>query len=108
MSSPSNYFPGTLGMPTQDRSKLLMQRMRDVIEGSELIRQECNRIRNELLTLGVEPDLCLTSLIAHLQYDIVALRVKFGYMTGLKGDELGALLSQLANPHLRMSNEDPA
>lgn len=108
MSSPSNYFPGTLSMSVQDRSKLLMQRMKDVIEGAELIRQECNRIRNEMLTLGVEPDVQMLSLLSHLQIDVVALRLKFGYMTGLKGEELEALLQQMRNPAVRMDNEDPA
>lgn len=108
MSTPDNYIVGSIGLSVQDRSKLLMQRMRDVIEGSELIRKECNRIRNELLTLGVAPDIELTGLLAHLQYDIVALRVKYGYLTGLKGDELIALLNQLANPAVRSSNEDPS
>lgn len=107
MGSP-NYFPGTLGMTTQDRSKLLMQRMRDVISGAELIRQECNRIRNEMLTLGVEPDEHILSLLSHLQIDLVHLRVKYGRMTGLKGEELNQLLAQLANPAVRMDNEDPA
>lgn len=109
MGSSDNYFPGTTsltGIP--ERTALVMKRMRDVIEGSELIRKECNRIRNEFLSLGLPPDTEFTSLLRHLQIDMVALRVKFGYMTGLKGDDLQRLLDQLENPHVRMDNEDPA
>lgn len=98
MSTSINYFPGTLDMSPTQRMNTLMTRLQSVIEGSELIRQECNRIRNEFLTLGVPIDQEFLGLLSHLQVDIVHLRVKFGYMTGLKGEELNALLAQLANP----------
>jgi hypothetical protein len=61
-----------------------------------------------MLTLGVEADENLLSLLSHLQIDLVHLRVKYARMSGLKGEELIRLLDQLANPAVRMSNEDPA
>lgn len=108
MSTPDNYLPGSSDLNPAERLRLLMERLRSVIEGSELIRKECNRIRNEFLTLGVPIDQEFLGLLSHLQIDIVHLRVKFGYMTGLKGEELQSLLRLLENPLSQLSNEDPA
>jgi hypothetical protein len=107
MASPDNYFPGSGDMNPAERLRLVMDRMKSVIEGTELIRRECNRIRNELLSLGLPIDTELLGLIAHLQVDVIHLRVKYGYMTGLKGEELNALLYHLENPISQLSNEDP-
>ena len=108
MASRDNYFPGSLTMSPAERMSLLNQRLRSVVEGSELIRKECNRIRNEFLTLGVPVDEDLLALLSHLQIDIVHLRVKFARMLGLKGEEMQQILWLLENPMSQLSNEDPA
>ena len=107
MGTPNNYFPGSLSMSPAERSRLIMERIESVIEGAELIRLECNRIRNEFLTLGLPIDSDFLALISHLQIDVVHLRVKVAYMKGAKGEELQRALRQLENPMSQLSNEDP-
>ena len=95
-------------MSPAERSRLIMERIQSVIDGSELIRLECNRIRNEFLTLGIPIDSDFLALVSHLQIDIVHLRVKVAYMKGAKGEEMQRILSHLENPMSQLSNEDPA
>lgn len=108
MATPDNYFPETNAMSPAERMQVLMHRLQHVVEGSELIRKECNRIRNEFLGLGVPIDEEFLGLLAHLQIDVVHLRVKFARMSGLKGEQFTALLRHLENPMSQLDNEDPA
>lgn len=108
MGTPDNYMPEARGLNPAQKVELLMTRMRSVIEGAELIRKEINRIQNESSGLGAPFDTEIRSLLGHLRMDLVALRVKFGYMSGIKGPEMLALIDQLADPFKAGSNEDPS
>jgi hypothetical protein len=94
-------------MTPAQRTTLLMERLTSVIEGTELIRKECNRIRNEFLTLGLPIDEDFLGLIAHLQVDMVHLRVKTARMTG-DTKLIEQSLQLLQNPMSQLSNEDPS
>lgn len=108
MATSENYLTQAVGKNVFERTTIVMQRLEDVINGAELIRQECNRIRNEFLSLGLAPDMEFTSLISHLQIDLVHLRVKAGLMQGRRGPKMDELMRLVENPMSQLSNEDPA
>ena len=108
MATRENYMPGTLDMTVPQRTALIMQRLEDVINGSEAIRKECNRIRNEFIGLGMEPDSEFLGLVGHLLIDLVHLRVKAGRMAGYPPAKMARLTYLLDNPMAQLSNEDPS
>ena len=101
MATPDNYFQKE--MSPQD----LLDRIRAVIEGAELIRKEVNRIRNTANAMRVPLSRELKANLSHLQIDLTHLRVELGYTLGLQGEEFQQMLRQLENPLAILSNEDP-